>query len=593
LERTREVTPDAEADTPAGNQEPGSRPPGPVLVAVDQDAGALRDVERELCDRYARHYRVMCLRSPGEALARLEALAAEDAQVALILAGQWLSGTTGSDLLDRARHLHPHARRGLLMEWDGLGDRATGGAVFDSIAHGWIDHYVVRPSEPSDEVFHQTISSLLLDWAEAQRASPHTIHVVGEAWSGRAYELRHLLGRCAFQHSFCLAGSSDARALVAEVPEGAKLPIVVYPDGTLLSDPSNADLARAAGSPVHPERMQFDLVVVGAGPAGLSAAVYGASEGFSTLVVDEGGLGGQATSSPLIRNYLGFPRGVSGRRLALQAYEQAWVFGANFAFMQRATGLRRGRNGIFVTLSDSGRLRTRAVLLATGVSYRRLGVPEIEALNGAGVFYGGPASEAPAVTGQEVYVLGGANSAGQAALHLARYARRVTLVVRARSLAAGMSHYLVRQVKAAPNVQVRLGTEIVGGGGDGWLEHLVLSDRLGGGEETVAADALFLMIGGHPHTEWLPPEIERDDRGFILTGTDLRGDRTWPLARSPFLLETSMPGVFAAGDVRHGSAKRVASAVGEGSVAVQLLHSLFAAGRLHPRGRPKEPANRR
>lgn len=563
---------------------------GPVLVAVDEDAGALRDVERELRDRYARHYRVICMQSPREVLARLEELAAEGEQVALVLAGQRLSGMTGGELLDQARHLHPHAKRGLLLAWDSVGDRATGEAIFDSIARGWIDHYVLRPSESSDEVFHQAISSLLLEWAEARRASPHTIHVVGDSWSGRAYELRHLLGRCAFPHSFCLADSSGGRTLVAQAGEGAKLPIVAFPDGTLLSDPSNADLASAAGSPVNPERMRFDLVIVGAGPAGLSAAVYGASEGFSTLVVDEGGLGGQATSSPLIRNYLGFPRGVSGRRLALQAYEQAWVFGANFAFMQRVTDLRRQPDGIFVTLSGSGRLRTRAVLLATGVSYRRLGIPEIEALNGAGVFYGGPASEAPAAVGQDVYVLGGANSAGQAALHLARYARRVTLLVRAQSLGAGMSHYLVRQVKATPNLRVRLGTEIVGGGGDGWLEHLVLADRLQGGEETVDADALFLMIGGHPHTEWLPPGVERDDQGFVLTGTDLRGDHTWPLARSPLLLETSLPGILAAGDVRHGSAKRVASAVGEGSVAVQLLHSLFAAGRVHPRGRPKEPA---
>jgi thioredoxin reductase (NADPH) len=563
---------------------------GPVLVAVDEDAGVMRDVERELRDRYARHYRVVCIRSPREVLARLEELAAEGEQVALVLAGQRLSGMTGGELLDQARHLHPHAKRGLLMAWDSVGDRATGEAIFDSIARGWIDHYVLRPSESSDEVFHQAISSLLLEWAEARRASPHTIHVVGDSWSGRAYELRHLLGRCAFPHSFCLADSSGGRTLVAQAGEGAKLPIVAFPDGTLLSDPSNADLASAAGSPVNPERMRFDLVIVGAGPAGLSAAVYGASEGFSTLVVDEGGLGGQATSSPLIRNYLGFPRGVSGRRLALQAYEQAWVFGANFAFMQRVTDLRRQPDGIFVTLSGSGRLRTRAVLLATGVSYRRLGIPEIEALNGAGVFYGGPASEAPAAVGQDVYVLGGANSAGQAALHLARYARRVTLLVRAQSLGAGMSHYLVRQVKATPNLRVRLGTEIVGGGGDGWLEHLVLADRLQGGEETVDADALFLMIGGHPHTEWLPPGVERDDQGFVLTGTDLRGDHTWPLARSPLLLETSLPGILAAGDVRHGSAKRVASAVGEGSVAVQLLHSLFAAGRVHPRGRPKEPA---
>jgi thioredoxin reductase (NADPH) len=332
---------------------------------------------------------------------------------------------------------------------------------------------------------------------------------------------------------------------------------------------------------VNLERMDFDLVIVGAGPAGLSAAVYGASEGFSTLVVDEGGIGGQATSSSLIRNYLGFPRGVSGRRLAQQAYEQAWFFWANFVFMQRATDLRRGHDGLFVTLSDLGRVRARAVLLATGATYRRLGVPALEALNGAGVFYGGPTSEAPTVAGQDVYVLGGANSAGQAALYLARHARRVTLVVRAESLDAGMSHYLVRQVEATPKLDLRLGTEIVGGGGDGWLEHLVLRDRVHGTEETVDADGLFLMIGANPHTEWLPPEIERDEQGFLLTGDEVRG---WPLARRPFLLETSVPGVFAAGDVRHGSVKRVASAVGEGSIAIQLLHDLFAADRLQPSG---------
>jgi thioredoxin reductase (NADPH) len=563
---------------------------GPVLVAVEEDAGALRDVERELRDRYARHYRVTCMRSSHEARACLEDLAAANEEVALVLAGQWLSGMTGSELLDEARHLHPHAKRGLLIAWGGWGDRATGEAIFDSIARGRIDHYVLRPAASPDELFHQAISGLLLEWAEARRASPHTVYVVGESWSGRAYELRELLGRCAMPHSFCLADSNDGRALVAEAGEGVKLPIVVFPDGTALADPSNAEIATAAGSPVNPERMEFDLVIVGAGPAGLSAAVYGASEGFSTLVVDEGGLGGQATSSSLIRNYLGFPRGVSGRRLAQQAYEQAWVFGANFAFMQRVTDLRREQDELFVTLSDSGRVRARAVLLATGASYRRLGVPALEELNGAGVFYGGPASEAPAMAGQDVYVLGGANSAGQAALHLARYARSVTLVVRAQSLGAGMSHYLVRQVEATPKLHVRLGTEIVGGGGDGRLEHLVLRDRAEGSEETVDADGLFLMIGARPRTEWLPREVDSDARGFVFTGTDLRDDHGWPLDRGPFLLETSMPGVFAAGDVRHGSVKRVASAVGEGSVAIQLLHRLFVADRLHPRGRRKEPA---
>jgi thioredoxin reductase (NADPH) len=560
----------------------------PVLVAVDEDAGALSDVERELRDRYARHYRVICMRSSREARACFEELAAAGEEVALVLAGQWLAGMTGSELLDEARRLHPHSKRGLLIAWGGWGDRATGEAIFDSIARGRIDHYVLRPSASPDELFHHAISGLLLEWAEAQRASPYTIQVVGESWSGRAYELRDLLARCAIPHSFCLADSNDGRALVAEAGEGARLPIVAFPDGTVLADPTNAEIAKASGSAISPERMDFDLVVVGAGPAGLSAAVYGASEGFSTLVVDEAGLGGQATSSSLIRNYLGFPRGVSGRRLAQQAYEQAWVFGANFAFFQRATELRREHDGLFVTLSDSGPVRARAVLVATGASYRRLGVPALEALNGAGVFYGGPASEAPAMAGRDVYVLGGANSAGQAALYLARYARRVTLVTRAPSLGAGMSHYLVRQVEATPKLQVRLQTEIVDGGGDGWLERLVLRDRAAGTEETVAADGLFLLIGARPHTDWLPPEVDRDAQGFVLTGTDLREGRAWPLERSPFLLETGMPRVFAAGDVRHGSVKRVASAVGEGSAAIQLLHGLFAADRLHVRLRPKE-----
>jgi thioredoxin reductase (NADPH) len=529
------------------------------------------------------------MRFPRQARTRLEELAAAGEQVALVLAGQWLSEMTGSELLDAVRRLHPHAKRGLLIPWGGWGERATGEAIFDSIAHGLIDHYVLRPSTSPDELFHQSISNLLLDWAEARRASPYTTHVVGESWSGRAYELRERLGRCAIPHAFCLADSSEGRALVAQAGDGAKLPIVVFPDGTVLADPSDAELARASGSPVTPERRDFDLVIVGAGPAGLSAAVYGASEGFSTLVVDEGGLGGQATSSSLIRNYLGFPRGISGRRLARQAYEQAWVFGANFAFMQRATDLARERDGLSVTLSNSGRVRARAVLLATGATYRRIGVPALEALNGAGVFYGGPASEAHAMDGREVYVLGGGNSAGQAALHLVRYAQRVTLVVRAHSLGATMSHYLAREVAATPRLRVRVGTEIIDGGGDGWLEHLVLRDQAALSEETVAADGLFLMLGARPHTDWLPADVERSSRDFVLTGADIQRDGVWPLDRSALLLETSMPNVLAAGDVRHGSVKRVASAVGEGSVAIQLLHHLLPTNRPHPRGRSAAP----
>ena len=363
------------------------------------------------------------------------------------------------------------------------------------------------------------------------------------------------------------------------------------PNGNVLADPSNAELANAAGASVDPEHSDFDLVIVGSGPAGLSAAVYGVSEGFSTLVIDEGGIGGQATSSSLIRNYLGFPGGISGGRLAEQAYEQAWVLGAKFAFMQQALELRREDDRISVSLSGHSGVHARAVILATGASYRRLGIADIEAMNGAGVFYGGPASEAPAMAGHEVYVLGGANSAGQAALHLARFARRVTLVVRADSLAVGMSHYLAREVQATPNVEVRLATEVVGGGGeDGWLDHLVLRDLASGAEETVPAVGLFLMIGARPHTDWLPAEVSRDGRGFILTGPDLPAP-AWPLERSAFGLETSMPGVLAAGDARHGSVKRVASAVGEGSMAIQSLHGLFAADGLQRAGPRPQPVS--
>ena len=362
----------------------------------------------------------------------------------------------------------------------------------------------------------------------------------------------------------------------------------MFPDGTVLENPSNAQLAVAAGGAVNPERMDFDVIIIGAGPAGLSAAVYGASEGFRTLVVDKGGIGGQATSSSLIRNYLGFPRGISGRQLAQSAYNQAWVFGAEFVFMQSVTGLARDGDRFVVTLVDSGPVRCSAVILAMGATYRRLDVPSLEALIGAGVYYGGPTSEASAFTGRDVFIVGGANSAGQAALHLARYARTVTLVVRADSLRAGMSDYLVRQIEATDNIAPRLRCQVVGGGGDGRLERLVLRDIGSQTDATVDASALFLLIGAQPNTAWLPPEIERDAQGFILTGAEVSQPRAFPLDRGRFLLETSMPGVFAVGDVRHRAVKRVAAAVGEGSIAIQFLHHLFAAEHRKPRGRSEE-----
>jgi thioredoxin reductase (NADPH) len=549
---------------------------GPVLLAVDDDPAALGDVERELVHRYSRDYRVVCTSSPADALATLHTARDDGEEVALVLAAQNLSGTTGTELLGEVHHLHPHAKRGLLIGWGEWGDPATGNAIFDAMAHGRIDYYILRPARAPAEHFHQSVSTFLLEWSRSTHEPPHTIHVVGESWSGRAYEMRDVLQRCALPHSFCLADSDRGRALLEEAGVEGKLPVLMFPDGTVLADPSDSEIARAAGAGVDPDTDEFELVIVGAGPAGLSAAVYGASEGLTTLVVDAAGLGGQATSSSLIRNYMGFPRGISGGRLSERAYEQAWVFGAKFALMQAVTGLAREGERLAVDLSVFGRVTAGAVILATGANYRRLHVPELEEFNGAGVFYGGPASEAHGLSGYDVCVVGGANSAGQAALHLARYAKRVTLAVRAQSLDAGMSHYLARQVEATPTIDVRLGTEVVGGGGDGWLEHLVLRNGSEGVEETIPAAGLFLMIGARPHTDWLPPEVQRDSRGFVLTGAEVTG-----LDRTPLLLETSMPGVFAAGDVRHGSVKRVASAVGEGSIAIQQVHNLLALERLH------------
>jgi thioredoxin reductase (NADPH) len=554
----------------------------PVLLAVDADPAALGDLERELRVRYEGDYRLICTGSAEEALATLTQLSEAEEQVALVLAAQWLSGSTGSELLERVRQIHPHAKRGLLVPGGSWADQPTAEAIRDAMALGRIDYYVPRPAASPDEVFHQAVSTLLLEWATDRRLVPHTVHIIGDTWSGRAYELREIFQSCAAPHTFHLAASDRGRELLAEAGPEAHLPLMVLPDGRALSNPSNSEIAEAAGAPADLAEHAFDIVIVGAGPAGLSAAVYGASEGLSTLVVDEGGLGGQARSSDSIRNYLGFPKGIAGSRLAEQAYEQASVFGASFLFMHGATALAATGHGIEVVLSDERHLSARAVILATGASYRRLGVPSLEALHGAGVFYGGPASEGHALSGKEAYVVGGGNSAGQAALHLARYAHRVRLVVRAESLELGMSHYLVREVEATRNVEVLTGTAVVGGGGEGRLQELVLRRSGTGEEETVAADGLFVLIGARPHTDWLPEKMARDESGFLLTGADLRDGHDWPLKRRPLSLETSMPGVLAAGDVRRASVKRVASAVGEGAVAIQLVPSLFAAERLHP-----------
>jgi thioredoxin reductase (NADPH) len=347
-------------------------------------------------------------------------------------------------------------------------------------------------------------------------------------------------------------------------------------DGWVLVDPSNEEFADAFVGEVRQGRQEFDVVVIGGGPAGLAAAVYGASEGLSTLVVEAEAIGGQAGTSSMIRNYPGFPRGISGQELTTQTFQQAGMFGASFRFVRRATGLRRAGEEMVVPLSDGTEVVGKAVIVATGASYRRLGVPELEALSGVGVFYGGATTEARALQGQEVYVVGGANSAGQAVMHLSKYASRVTSLVRAGSLEAGMSDYLINEIVATDNVRVLFNTRVIGGGGEGRLERLTFESSASGHTETVPAAALFVLIGAEPCTDWLPEEVERDEKGYVITGTDLlhggRSPEGWPLARAPLILETSVPGVFAVGDVRHGSTKRVASAVGEGSIVIRLVH---------------------
>ncbi len=551
----------------------------PVLVVVEEDAGGLAQVEGQLLQRYGRDYRIEAFASCADASRALAGHTEAEAEVALVLAGASLVQATGGTFLDRVRQLHPQAKRALLVPFADRGTTAAAESLSDLMALGRIDHYVLTPAGSPDEVFHEAVSSFLLEWARDRRSVPHTVHIVGEEWAGRAYELRTVFEQCAVPHAFWLADSDEGRELIARAGPGAALPLMALPDGRVLCDPSDAEIAEAAGAPSELEAEAFDVVIVGAGPAGLSAAVYGASEGLRTLVVDEGGIGGQARSSSLIRNYLGFAKGVSGSRLAEQAYEQAIGFGASFLFLHRAVALAPAAEGLELELANDRHVGARAVILATGATYRRLAVPQLDELIGAGVFYGGPATEAHGLRGTDVYVAGGGNSAGQAALHLARYARRVTLLVRARRLDAGMSHYLVRAVEAAPNVEVRTGTSVVDGGGEGRLERLVLRRNGSGDEETVAADALFVLIGARPRTGWLPAELVRDELGFVLTGDELAGADDWPLERRPLALETSMPRVLAAGDLRRASVKRVASAVGEGSIAAQLVHTLLAADR--------------
>ena len=567
---------------PAWTEHPEPDASKPVIFAVDAGAESFPRIEYGLRRRYGDEYRVICETSAMWGMKRLRDLKAAGEEVALILADQWMPDIAGDEFLARAGQLFPTAKRAVLVEW---GDRTTQKPVLRAMTLGHIDYYVNKPERPGDEYFHRMIAEFIYDWAKAHRPVFAEIRLVGEQWSARSHELRDILNRNGILHEFHAADTEEGRRLLARFgKDSARFPVVILYDGQVLEDPSNSELVDAFGINRELDRRSFDLVIVGAGPAGLAAAVYGASEGLSTLIVEREAIGGQAGTSSLIRNYLGFPWGIGGAELAKRATEQAWWFGAVFRFMRDATSLRAKGRELGVTLSDGTEVTGRAVVLATGVSYRRLGVASLEELVGTGVFYGAAVTEAKAMTGQEVYVVGGANSAGQAAAHLSEYASHVTLVVRGRSLTTSMSDYLLKEIEAAQNIDVRFGTCVVDGGGEGRLEHLVLKDLDSGLTETVGAAALFILIGAEPHTGWLPEEIVRDQQGYVVTGPDLLQDggppRGWPLGRHPLPMETSVPGVFAAGDVRYGSVKRVASAVGAGAITVQSVHEHFVKAKL-------------
>ena len=500
--------------------------------------------------------------------------------MSIVLAGLWLPSTTGIEVLARVREFDRTTKRVVLVDW---GDQTTSEPIVEALALGQIDAYAAKPVAVPDETFHRTVTELLEEWARSHIPGFEAVRVVGEEWSARSHEIRDLLGRNGSPFGFYPADSEGGTALLRDIGSpGAALPVVALFDGRFFEDPLNTDIAAALGLQTSAGTGLYDVVVIGAGPAGLAAAVYGASEGLSTVVLEPEAIGGQAGTSSLIRNYLGFPRGVSGEDLAVRAFTQAWNFGAEYIYGNHATGLRVTATERVIALSGGSEVRSRAVVIATGVSYRRLGIPSLEDLSGSGVFYGAATSEAQAMRGRDVFVVGGANSAGQAAVHLAKYAASVTMLVRGQSLADSMSDYLVQEIASTPNISVRHEVVVAGGAGSGRLESLILRDERTGLTETVPAAAVFALIGSEPRTQWLPQHVERDRWGFVLTGTDLlsAGDppKGWPLRRQPMFLESSVPGVFAVGDVRRGSVKRVASAVGEGSIAIRMVHDYLRNG---------------
>ena len=548
-----------------------SDPIAPLVLVVDGDSASRVATEQALVRRFGADYRVLAV---GDALAALDVVqrsARAGQPLALVAVDLHLSDMDAVDLLERARAAHRGCFRVLLVSMDEYHTRIpfTELATLQrAMALGRIDFSMPKGWVNPEEWLYPQVQEALTSWTLMNRPHHVVFRIVGEQWAPRSHELRDVLTRNGVPFEFHTVESETGSRLVRELKIDVQaLPAAVRHDGTVLQDPSFGELASSHGIQTDAGTGVFDLVVVGAGPAGLAAAVYGASEGLRTLVVEPLAIGGQAGTSSLIRNYLGFERGIGGAVLAHRAWEQAVLFGAQFVFTNAATAVRRDDDHLVVELGDTKRALARAVILAVGVAYRRVEIPAVEGFVGRGVFYGAAGVEAQALTDEDVCVVGGANSAGQAALHLARFARCVRLVVRGPTLEQGMSAYLIRQINATPTIDVLLGTRIVDAVGDARLATLVLENVVTGQREPVPAAALFVLIGGSPRTEWLRGAVATDERGFVLTDRDVPG-QAWSTPRPPLPFETSAPGVFAVGDVRHDSVKRVAGAVGEGSVAV-------------------------
>jgi len=561
----------------------------PIILAVEDELDVRSDLERDLGKRFSADYQVQASDSPEHGLEQLAAAQRDGTEVAIVIACQRMQAMSGIDFLVRAHELHPLARRVLLIR---VSDAESIAAMEQAFALNRLDTYLTKPWEPAEEWLYPTVGDLLREWVRATEAGPRSrvIQLIGDLWHPRCNRLKDLLDRNGLPYAFYPTDSARGREVLSEVgKEGQSLPVLVLNDGRqtqCLVDPDPEEVAPLLGVDIQPRVTECDVLIAGAGPAGLAAAVYAASEGLSTMVIEAEAVGGQAGTSAMIRNYLGFPRGVSGRELAMRASEQARLFGVQIVYLQKANGLREAGERYVVSLTDGSEVTARLVIVATGVTYRRLSGPNLERLTGAGIFYGAVPSLAQAMRGLPVFVAGAGNSAGQAAIHLAQYAASVTIVAPDRSLSERMSDYLVKQVEATLGIKLRLQTEIVDALGGQRLEALVLRNLTDGMTETVPAAALFVMIGARPSTDWLPSTVLRDPYGYILTGQDLLGDGAtpagWPLRRHPFPRETNLPGVFAVGDVRHRAVNRVASAVGDGAIAIQMAHEFLRERSLAP-----------